>query len=1280
MALECCGNTLVPQGRCCNGTPFEPDWQDCCQGQVVYTRDGNECCADGRVVPSGQCGWPTCSGDPYDASTHGCCNGQLYDRATQDCCHDSQPYDIATQTCCEGGTVVMNGEPCPQPPQLCGSTVYDPNLGQDCCNGTVIDLSSQCCMNNVPVNRTSSGECPPTCGESVYYPEANQSCCNGYVYDYTTHVCCGDGPVPMGYCCGAQYFDPATQECCGDGTVAPTDQCGWPVCGGQRYDPNSGLECCNGQTYDPVTQVCCDGATLVDIGQCHPSFCNNVPFDPGSEECCNGEIVPLGNCCGNQIINPATQGCGGGQMIYDLATEDYCPDGRVVPKGQCDWPSCGGVPYDNMTYECCADNTLAAIGQCPPPPSLCNGQPYDPATHDCCGDGRIVPSGQCNWPTCNGQPYDPDTQDCCSDGNIALKNQCNDTADCNGTIYNPNNYECCGEAVVPIGHCCSDMNGNWTVYNPAIEDCCGGAGGMLVAPRGTCPIECGGVWINPATTGCCQSEPYSLATYKCCGTPTVHVASIGEPCMDYCGQELYNTDTHQCCNNQVIPLSDLCYPECSPGVTYNPDTQECCNGLVYTLASQECCYNEVVNKGECPELSVWINTDGGKPCVTGVGNPVAFIASASNAFGTVTYSWNFGGGHTTRTEGEGPINATFDGGGQAEVDVTATDTFIRGGQTFERFAYTNVIVNVAKITFVHAAGDTAGAPMDYIPFWTPNDGVDKGPPILDSPAPVFQMTPAGATMSATFLGTDYALTRDQTDPLFYTDASSGLTVRLNQEPLNDPNVAEYLEVIVSLPFAGITNSRYACDETAANSSVFTYTPPGLVMTVGPLDETQPDTVTLNVYQNSAASFAVTETGANTLVFTNSTVTASLLCNPSATSPLIVALTAAGFDLSNTVVQLAPYGGSVYRNFAPPIPTSMPPASVPPDAAFYVQVQGTNLDNAVNQPITLSIGTSSGNVQIGQLDLTPASDGGWKTTSPSVLCAGDPMQITSADQANYTALSCPPNVILGGGQSSTQGKGVVVSLQLPNVTITTSTNVCGDAVAIESLQVQGTYRGLVDWSSQSLQCFGVISNLLVNLGFHTYADRNACFVNRYKYFEGKEVWYSLMHGSVDKDDGLFNSLVTRFDSDYLSVSAINYVFQFQGRGPMRLVIANSCCSAQTLAGHEEEASDQIKIEAAIANPTMLQGAKTFADAFISVGDTQLGAYVGWKWFIGAAFAESAAANFLSRCVGKSVNVGTAYGKLMTDFEETAPNIHLMMLYGANSVVVDLRNNGPSPFLD
>lgn len=1261
---ECCGGVVVSSGHCCSGQYMDPAMQGCCNGQV-YTFGSQDCCSDGRVVTTGQCDWLTCDGTPYDSATHGCCNGHI--------------WETATEVCCEDGSVALMGQ-CPPPPSLCNGQPYDTTT-QGCCNNEIYYLSSYCCMNDTLVSLTSTGSCPSACGEG-YYDPATQGCCAGQAYELASQICCGSTVVTTGYCCNGAPFDPGTQECCSDGSLAPTGQCDWPICGSQRLDPSSGLACCNGATYNLATQLCCNGTDIVDIGQCNPSLCNGVQFGTGYE-CCNGEIVPLGNCCGNQIYTPSTHGCGGGHVIYELATQEYNPntDG-AVPIGQGSWPACNGTPYDSMINECCVDGSIAAIGQCPQPPLLCgstpydssiqgccNGQTYTLSSEDCCSDGRIVPTGQCDWLECNGAYYYSATHECCSDGTIALIGQCNTTAECNGATYNSNTHECCNGMVVALaGRCCTDVNGNWgVIQDPDAEECCGIGGQGVIVPKGTCAwSECGIAFINPRTTGCCQGDPYSLATHQCCATPYVHVIPIGEVCMAECGTSLYNPNTAQCCYDQIISLSEICYPECSPGVTYNPETQDCCYGVV-------------VLKDQCPVLDVSITGACGEPCVTGVGTPVDFTASASHALGTVSYSWYFSdAADVSGTEGSGPITAKFKdsvAGGQTSVTVTAVDRITNGSGSYERTASTNIIVNVAMITFVHANADgTAGGAMNYIPIWTPNDGVDKGPPILDSPASVFQMTPNGATMSVTLLGTGYSLTRDPMDTLLYTDASSGLTVRLNQEPLNDVNVAEYLEATVSLPSAGIANSLYGCDETAANSSVFAYYPPGLIMTAGPLDESQPDTITLNAYQTSAASFAVTETGANTLVFTNSTVTASLLSNPSATSPLVVKLTAAGFGLSDTVVQLVPYGGSVYRNFAPPIPTSVPPASVPADAAFHVEVRAPYLGDVANQPFAITILTEDGETQIAQVNLTSVGEGVWRSENSVVLCSGDVTQMTSSDQGNYQAALCPPNVMLGNRYADNlPAPQVTASTQLPNGKLTSSTNVLGGAVAIEYLKVGGNPRTDRDygkpWSQVYPNAFNVITNQLVNLGFQTYADRNARYSGVADYIANNEIWYSLAHGH--DEPGYFVGIEI---ADWnITKYGIETKFQELKRTkPFRLALVNSCLSAQT-------SKDSYAV--ALASSTLIPEVEPFVKAF--VGDPNnngayRGAYIGWGWAWYGNGMEYAIAWFLNYCVGPKVKVGTAFETFALLQVQQYPELGLMKLFGNPDVVVDLRTSGYVPY--
>ena len=869
-------------------------------------------------------------------------------------------------------------------------------------------------------------------------------------------------------------------------------------------------------------------------------------------------------------------------------------------------------------------------------PWRCGDQPYDPQVEDCCGDNHIVvPSGQC----------------------------CKDDDNGNGTWYDPGTQECCGGYPATKGWCCQ---GN--LYDPRVS-CCADDGSIF--PWGTCS------WLR------CNGRPYDSTKYSCCDDITIcdssqdhccsdgygGTAPIGFSCTDPCGT--YDSTQFFCCGGHLYPSGGECCWDGSVATSGQcPPEPILCNGETIP-DGQTCCYDHLVDIDTCPIPAIFISSDCESPCIVGTNQTIELNARLSN-FGnggaTVHWQYPLHGDPYHVSEGESLTFTTEDLmlGQAVSILVWATDEYGRG-------ASTNYIVNVPNIILTQAPmdGDNSstdfGGAMPYVPVWTPNDGVGEGPLIPSSPPdPVFTMSFVGTDMQVTLLGANHVLKQLKTNPRFYKENSSGLTVRLNQEPWNDPGVVEYLEATVTYPSAGITDSLYACDETGAGNSAYVHNTPVVEMNVGTLSASQPDTIALAVDNNGqgAVVYSLTETGANTLVFTNGAVAARLLGNPDPNASLMVALTANDSGLSNTVMPLAPCGGSLYRNCALPSRGPDPdPDPVPDNAPFFVEFQLPGASDDVTNKLdglsfTLKVDTAGGTSTIGTMQLQ-AIDGGcglWRSAA-GVLCAPDtdPTAIPGADV--FQPFYAPPDVTStdsvyatmsggggggGGGECALMDANSGAGVQLDTKGLSLRTQL--EAVVI-GYQNDGKNTEATQLAANAAR---LLNTTYPYNGGVLLSKAPSLEENRLKtYFSSRDVWVSITHGTITKRDtdellvvppdhpnstmqvmgkGDFRGLTfprltyTGSINDF-TLTPEKIIERMEGRPKFRLVIASACCSAHVTRTSMEVASMP-------ANSYLLNDSdrsRDFVEAFIGssqVNDTKAGGvYFGWGWDINISVSKS-----------------------------------------------------------
>ncbi len=344
-------------------------------------------------------------------------------------------------------------------------------------------------------------------------------------------------------------------------------------------------------------------------------------------------------------------------------------------------------------------------------------------------------------------------------------------------------------------------------------------------------------------------------------------------------------------------------------------------------------------------------------------------------------------------------------------------------------ASTNVTANVTKIIFTKAVRYADGKLVNSgrespdFPIWTPDSGVNNGPPVCHPRKPAFQMSFAGTNIQASLLGTKHTLTRVQMRPPLYKEASSGMVVWLNHEPSDDTNVVKSLEATVSLPALGVRESLYGCEETKAGSSIFAHKMGDTQLFFQSPSNAQPAKVEIAVRSSVVAAtfvYSIQQAGDNAFVYSNEVFSIRLLGNPAYFTTLKVSLTQTeGF--SNTVVQFNRCGRSIYQNYEDPTPTNAPPEPVPEDAGFYVEVHADSLGKAAKHPIlAITMDTEEGEVEIGRLNLVRAGNGVWQTVKPAVVCMSGykASDILPSDRKSYLFLEASASAKHDGSITAT----------------------------------------------------------------------------------------------------------------------------------------------------------------------------------------------------------------------------------------------------------------------
>ncbi|MFA7054439.1 MAG: hypothetical protein WC328_15610 [Kiritimatiellia bacterium] len=554
-----------------------------------------------------------------------------------------------------------------------------------------------------------------------------------------------------------------------------------------------------------------------------------------------------------------------------------------------------------------------------------------------------------------------------------------------------------------------------------------------------------------------------------------------------------------------------------------------------------------------------------------------------------------------------------------------------------------------SVEFVHAEGEDEGVPMSHLPVFTPSDGIGKGEPVYDCPDSdlAFALSPTNAaglrSAAVSYLGVSYALTETAPDSVAFTNGTVAL--ELSGALLADTNVQEWVSASFTVPVLGITNAVYPCIETTAGSYVFENFRHGLIFSTGEPVATN-RSASLNVVTESLSyETALVETAPGADIFAGGGLYVRLL---TVSGQPCLSVTD-GALLSNAVFSVwetAPQS-YVYRNYSEPVPTDLPDLPVPDFAPWRLRIKGISDTSAIS---LVSVTTPVDSVS--QISFTTV--GGSLVSEQKFLLVPN-RTFDAPVPEGYSKVEIDDATIrwqdVGAADVSAQ-----VRLAMMSIPHASGKKAKPGAVVLQSL----------DWLTgnplQGLDPENRIRQPLLAMGYSAVRDYKSSASKTFsEYIKGKQVWYSMSHGATQ--DGTpykpFQGLKFRDGairaSDLLLLD-LNY----------KLVVADGCCSAQTVLTSEQDSRNV---------DTLLQSCQTFADAW---GEDS--AYMGWSWTMGPNSAQTWSSEFINNLrfdedEGRGLTVTEAHNKFLEKYSDGSPTparaSRNMKIHGAIDNIIETR---------
>jgi hypothetical protein len=495
--------------------------------------NGVPCASEGQCTSGfcvdGVCCDTACGGGARDLQA--CSN--VYGKVTglvDGTCFTLKPGDACgalttVNPCTWRGTIVNNGNNCPNPPG--GSTACFPcTTSGDCSGAFPVCIGGACVQCDGNAGSGTPAACPPSrpicaSGECIGCTPTSNSCSG------TTPTC----NVATGDCA------PCTGDH-GSGAIRPCPTAAAPAClstGACGECSGTNATACAGITpsCDTTTNTCgaCNGEHGSSATRPCPSFANPHCLGTGacgkcgdSAECtpplseCQIAIGICGEACSDDSECPATKWCAGGVCVPKTKNGEPIPNVAPV-NGDCTPANGARVCASGVCDE--ADDRCGLVNgaDCGPPPTdaLCRSERCFPADNKC-----GLPEGE----PCLG---DGDCRtNVCSDTGVCAT--CESDADCGG----PTSGKVCDTLQKLCRDGCRGTGGNGcpegrrcTSTDDTIGRCveceadseCGDATSGRVCDEGTCKDGCRGSEGNSCPEGQkCSSEDGSIGACGACGS------------------------------------------------------------------------------------------------------------------------------------------------------------------------------------------------------------------------------------------------------------------------------------------------------------------------------------------------------------------------------------------------------------------------------------------------------------------------------------------------------------------------------------------------------------------------------------------------------------------------------------------------------------------------------------------------------------------------------------------------------------------------------------------
>jgi hypothetical protein len=511
---------------------------------------------------------PRCTSDADCGGCGVCQDGRC--RTNDDACPACARCDSQTLTCrsaCRRGELCCGETGTCGPVGVCCALEDDCGPCQDCVNGTCVALPYLEGRECGDCKRCRNGACSQTDPNLFCAGE----CCDA------TSVCSDQGCCDVSLLCGDDCLTAYPDHTCVNGEPCPNDRACGDVC------------CGDGQSCDLATQTCCP-------------HCLNDACCPSTHACVNPGLFSANFCCDARVNTP----CGGGNGTFAACcsnANEECCDGECVPIGECcatgfgltasnlccqEGPACGDACCG--TNEECRDEVCVPRDDCPEGQTMCpdgwDGFTCCGSSEQCCNN-TCIPAAEecCEGVQCQGECCAPE-QVCCDEGCCTA---------C-GAEYCLAGEQCCNGSCRPIDELCCQTD--QTVCG---DQCCG-------------PDEsCGGHASDPnAPRFCCASPTRTPCIDQCC--PDDHRCCIGSldgvltsiccaPGLICNGGDGVHGPT--CCEPDLIPYQGVCMTPCElcaatggACCTDQSGVTSCC-GSDWVCTLDGCCRPEYVSGDRC---------------------------------------------------------------------------------------------------------------------------------------------------------------------------------------------------------------------------------------------------------------------------------------------------------------------------------------------------------------------------------------------------------------------------------------------------------------------------------------------------------------------------------------------------------------------------------------------------------------------------------------------------------------------------------------------------------